>query len=132
MMKFIKTMNKFPSSVWKRTKFCKCYWYSPKNNEMSIEESGSIGYTLDVCVILQIASMDSIVDGSNGKQGQQDKKVRKLKSKLNRDMQAVILKQRNGPIGAEILFTYCAMFNHFAEDELGGVPISDFDCVPDI
>lgn len=27
-------------------------------------------------------------------------------------MQAVILKHRNGAIGAEVPFTYCAMFNH--------------------
>ena len=32
-------------------------------------------------------------------------------------MQAVILKQRNGTIGAEVTFTYCAMFNYFADKE---------------
>ena len=105
--------------------------YSDVISMVSIKESGAIEYTSDVCIGLQMAAMDSIVDGSK-KQGQQEKKVRKLKSKLNRDMQAVILKQRNGQIGAEIPFTYCAMFNHFGEEELGGVPISDFDCVPDI
>ena len=106
--------------------------YSDVISMVSIKESGAIEYTSDVCIGLQMAAMDSIVDGSKGKQGQQEKKVRKLKSKLNRDMQAVILKQRNGQIGAEIPFTYCAMFNHFGEDEFGGVPISEFDCVPDI
>ena len=105
--------------------------YSDVISMVSIKESGAIEYTSDVCIGLQMAAMDSIVDGSK-KQGQQEKKVRKLKSKLNRDMQAVILKQRNGQIGAEIPFTYCAMFNHFGEDEFGGVPISEFDCVPDI
>ncbi|MBR0288314.1 MAG: hypothetical protein IJQ82_04990, partial [Selenomonadaceae bacterium] len=105
--------------------------YSDVISMVSIKESGAIEYTSDVCIGLQMAAMDSIVDGSK-KQGQQEKKVRKLKSKQNRDMQAVILKQRNGQIGAEIPFTYCAMFNHFGEEELGGVPISDFDCVPDI
>lgn len=106
--------------------------YSDVISMVSIKESGAIEYTSDVCIGLQMAAMDSIVDGSKGKQGQQEKKVRKLKSKQNRDMQAVILKQRNGQIGAEIPFTYCAMFNHFGEDEFGGEPISDFDCVPDI
>ena len=105
--------------------------YSDVISMVSIKESGAIEYTSDVCIGLQMAAMDSIVDGSK-KQGQQEKKVRKLKSKQNRDMQAVILKQRNGQIGAEIPFTYCAMFNHFGEDEFGGVPISEFDCVPDI
>ena len=106
--------------------------YSDVISMVSIKESGAIEYTSDVCIGLQMAAMDSIVDGSKGKQGQQEKKVRKLKSKLNRDMQAVILKHRNGQIGAEIPFTYCAMFNHFGEDEFGGEPISEFDCVPDI
>ena len=105
--------------------------YSDVISMVSIKESGAIEYTSDVCIGLQMAAMDSIVDSSK-KQGQQEKKVRKLKSKQNRDMQAVILKQRNGQIGAEIPFTYCAMFNHFGEDEFGGVPIGEFDCVPDI
>ena len=105
--------------------------YSDVISMVSIKESGAIEYTSDVCIGLQMAAMDSIVDGSK-KQGQQEKKVRKLKSKQNRDMQAVILKQRNGQIGAEIPFTYCAMFNHFGEDEFGGVPIGEFDCVPDV
>ena len=105
--------------------------YSDVISMVSIKESGAIEYTSDVCIGLQMAAMDSIVDGSK-KQGQQEKKVRKLKSKLNRDMQAVILKHRNGQIGAEIPFTYCAMFNHFGEDEFGGEPINEFDCVPDI
>ena len=105
--------------------------YSDVISMVSIKESGAIEYTSDVCIGLQMAAMDSIVDSSK-KQGQQEKKVRKLKSKQYRDMQAVILKQRNGQIGAEIPFTYCAMFNHFGEDEFVGVPISEFDCVPDI
>ena len=106
--------------------------YSDVISMVSIKESGAIEYTSDVCIGLQMAAMDSIVDGSKGKQGQQEKKVRKLKSKQNRDMQAVILKHRNGQIGAEIPFTYCAMFNYFGEDEFGGESISDFDYVPDI
>ena len=105
--------------------------YSDVISMVSIKESGAIEYTSDVCIGLQMAAMDSIVDGSK-KQGQQEKKVRKLKSEQYRDMQAVILKQRNGQIGAEIPFTYCAMFNHFGEDEFGGVPLGEFDCVPDI
>ena len=106
--------------------------YSDVISMVSIKESGAIEYTSDVCIGLQMAAMDSIVDSGKCKQGQQEKKVRKLKSQFERDMLAVILKQRNGPIGAEIPFTYCAMFNHFADDELAGVPISNFDCVPDV
>ena len=99
--------------------------YSDVISMVSIKESGAIEYTSDVCIGLQMAAMDSIVDGSKGKQGQQEKKVRKLKSKLKRDMQAVILKQRNGPIGAEISLTYCAMFNHFADENTVEFPDED-------
>ena len=42
-------------------------------------------------------------------------------------MQAVILKQRNGPIGAEIGFEYCAMFNHFEDKGTAGVSVKNFN-----
>ena len=41
-------------------------------------------------------------------------------------MQAVMLKQRNGPIGKEIPFEYCAMFNHFADKEPAGISAKNF------
>ena len=53
------------------------------------------------------------------KQGQKEKAVRELKIKTKRDMQVVILKQRNGAIGAEVPFIYCAMFNHFGDKGIG-------------
>ena len=49
--------------------------------------------------------MDKVVDSAK-KQGQKEKAVRELKAKIKRDMQAVILKQRNEPIGAEIALEY--------------------------
>ena len=61
------------------------------------------------------------------KQEQKEKAVRELKAKIKRDMQAVILKQRNGPIGGEISFEYCAMFNHFADKGFGGVTVKNFN-----
>lgn len=88
--------------------------YSDVISMVSIKESGAIEYTSDVCIGLQMAAMDSIVDNSK-RQGQQEKQVRQLKAEKLRKMQAVILKHRNGAIGAEIPFIYYAMFNHFED-----------------
>ena len=99
--------------------------YSDVISMVSIKESGAIEYTSDVCIGLQMTAMDKVVDSSK-KQGQKEKAVRELKTKVKRDMQAVILKQRNGPIGAEIPFEYCAMFNHFADKEFAGVSAKNF------
>ena len=100
--------------------------YSDVISMVSIKESGAIEYTSDVCIGLQMAVMDKVVDSSK-KQGQKEKAVRELKAKIKRDMQAVILKQRNGPIGAEIGFEYCAMFNHFADKGFDGVSVKNFN-----
>ena len=104
--------------------------YTDVISMVSIKESGAIEYTSDVCIGLQMAAMDKVVDSSK-RQGQQEKAVRQLKAQLKRDMQAVILKQRNGPIGAEIGFEYCAMFNHFEDKESDGVSAQNFYDAPD-
>ena len=99
--------------------------YSDVISMVSIKESGAIEYTSDVCIGLQMTAMEKVVDSSK-KQGQKEKAVRELKTKVKRDMQAVMLKQRNGPIGAEIPFEYCAMFNHFADKEPAGISAKNF------
>ncbi len=100
--------------------------YSDVISMVSIKESGAIEYTSDVCIGLQMSAMDKLVDSAK-KQGQKEKAVRELKAKTKRDMQAVILKQRNGPIGGEISFEYCAMFNHFADKGSDGVTVKNFN-----
>lgn len=104
--------------------------YSDVISMVSIKESGAIEYTSDVCIGLQMTAMEKVVDSAK-KQGQKEKAVRELKAKIKRDMQAVILKQRNGPIGAEIAFEYCAMFNHF-EDKVQDTFVRDFSDIPDV
>ena len=99
--------------------------YSDVISMVSIKESGAIEYTSDVCIGLQMTAMEKVVDSSK-KQGQKEKAVRELKAKIKRDMQAVILKQRNGPIGAEIALEYCAMFNHFEDKESDSLLLKSF------
>lgn len=48
--------------------------YSDVINMVLIKESGAIEYTSDVCIGLQIAAMDSIVEGAKDNQGEQEKK----------------------------------------------------------
>ena len=105
--------------------------YSDVISMVSIKESGAIEYTSDVCIGLQMSAMEQVVD-STKKQGQKEKVVRQLKAKVKRDMQAVILKQRNGPIGGEISFEYCAMFNHFADKESARVSMENFNYAADL
>ena len=100
--------------------------YSDVISMVSIKESGAIEYTSDVCIGLQMSAMDKVVDSAK-KQGQKEKAVRELKAKTKRDMQAVILKQRNGPIGGEISFEYCAMFNHFEDKGSDRVTVKNFN-----
>lgn len=66
------------------------------------KESGAIEYSADVLIGLQLVgagSKDFNVDGA--------------KSKRTRDVELVILKNRNGPTGGKIAFNYYAAFNYF-------------------
>ena len=103
--------------------------YSDVISMVAIKESGAIEYTSDVCIGLQMAAMDEV---TKGKQGKQEKQVRQLKAKFKREMQAVIMKQRNGAIGAEVPFEYCAVFNHFQDTELECEAFGNFDDIPSI
>lgn len=103
--------------------------YSDVISMVAIKESGAIEYTSDVCIGLQMAAMDEV---TKGKQGKQEKQVRQLKAKFKREMQAVIMKQRNGAIGAEVPFEYCAVFNHFQDTKLECEAFGNFDDVPRI
>ena len=77
----------------------------------ALKESGAIEYTADVCIGLQLANMEQIKIGTST--GKAEKTVRQMKGKTEREMEIVILKNRNGKIGDELQFKYYAMFHHF-------------------
>ena len=54
--------------------------------------------------------------------GKTEKTIRQMKGKTERDMEIVILKNRNGKIGDELQFKYYAMFHHFKTPEKNDVP----------
>lgn len=86
--------------------------YSDVISMASLKESGAIEYTADVCLGLQHANMEQIKAGTTGKA---EKTIRQMKGKSERDMEIVILKNRNGKIGEELSFLYYAMFHHFKD-----------------
>jgi replicative DNA helicase len=75
--------------------------YNSKDIDFSaFKESGSIEYSCDTLIGLQF----------------QDKSdPNEAKQKEPRDIEAVILKQRNGPVGAKINFSFHAKYNCFEE-----------------
>lgn len=71
----------------------------------SFKESGAIEYSSDVLIGLQLRGAgESGFDPTEAKQ------------RNPRDVEAVVLKNRNGPVGARIRFRYYPVFNFFAED----------------
>ena len=87
--------------------------YSDIISMAALKESGAIEYTADVCIGLQLANMDQIKVGTST--GKAEKTIRQMKGKSERDMEIVILKNRNGKIGDELQFKYYAMFHNFTE-----------------
>ena len=85
--------------------------YSDIISMAALKESGAIEYTADVCIGLQLANMEQIKIGTST--GKAEKTVRQMKGKTEREMEIVILKNRNGKIGDELPYKYYAMFHHF-------------------
>lgn len=75
--------------------------YNSKEIDFSaFKESGSIEYSCDTLIGLQF------MDKSD---------INEAKQKEPRDIEAVILKQRNGPVGTKVSFSFHAKFNYFEE-----------------
>lgn len=70
----------------------------------AFKESGAIEYTSDVLIGLQL-------EGAGGK----DFNATEEKQKNPRQIELVLLKNRNGATGAKIAFNYYPMFNYFEE-----------------
>lgn len=73
----------------------------------AFKDSGNIEYSSDVVIGMQLAGV-----------GRGDFNVNEAKAKNPREIELIILKNREGKIGQKIKFSYYPMFNHFVEDEL--------------
>ena len=78
--------------------------YSNKVSMQAFKESGAIEYSTDVLIGLQLMGT-----------GAKDFDVDTAKSKNPREIEAVILKNRNGRTGGKIGYNFYAMFNYFSE-----------------
>ena len=80
--------------------------YAAAASMEAFKESGGVEYSSDVLIGLQLKGA-----------GEKDFNATEAKSKNPREVEAVILKNRNGKVGEKVPFRYSAMFNHFAEVE---------------
>ena len=78
--------------------------YQNKASFAAFKESGSIEYSVDVCIGLQLAGV-----------GKKDFDVDAAKAAEPREIELIVLKQRQGKTGIKIGFDYIPRFNHFAE-----------------
>lgn len=78
--------------------------YQNKASFAAFKESGSIEYSVDVCIGLQLAGV-----------GKKDFDVDAAKAAEPREIELIVLKQRQGKTGIKIGYDYIPRFNHFAE-----------------
>lgn len=78
--------------------------YQNKASFAAFKESGSIEYSVDVCIGLQLAGV-----------GKKDFDVDAAKAAEPREIELIVLKQRQGKTGIKIGFDYIPRFNHFTE-----------------
>ena len=71
----------------------------------AFKESGAIEYSSDVLIGLQLQGA-----------GAKDFDVNEAKSKNPREIELVVLKNRNGKTGSKVKFRFYAMFNYFKEE----------------
>ena len=80
--------------------------YSVSVSMQAFKESGAIEYSSDVLIGLQLKGM-----------GQKDFDVNEAKKKSPREIELVILKNRNGSTGDKLGYRYYPLFNYFEEEE---------------
>lgn len=101
--------------------------YSGEIKLDSFKESGGIEYGSDVVLALQPAHIARKLEGMDEKKGKAEasKLMRQLKGSPTREVELVILKNRNGFTPAEGLpFIYSARCNHMAEGSLDIEPMN--------
>ena len=88
--------------------------YTTTANMGAFKESGSIEYSSDVLIGLQLKGIADIKQNANAK-NEANKFIDAEKEKEVRSIELKILKNRNGATGATIEYTYKARYNYFTE-----------------
>lgn len=93
--------------------------YTAAATMSAFKESGAIEYGSDVLLALQPAGMEEA--GTDRQKAANKKKLDTCKASEVRQVEAVILKNRNGKTGGSITFNYYAMFNCFEETDAAAI-----------
>ena len=88
--------------------------YSTEVNMAAFKESGAIEYGSDVLMALQPQGMKPGYTATEQKDNAQ--LVKKCKASEDRNVEAVILKNRNGRTGGKVGFSYNSLFNSFSQN----------------
>ena len=86
----------------------------------SFKESGAVEYSADLVIGLQLKCLeeDLFNTAAQTKIKEKRERIREAKSQDPREIQAVILKNRNGSTGGVIDLKYYPRFNYFVEGEV--------------
>lgn len=87
--------------------------YASEVNMAAFKESGAIEYGSDVLIALQPQGMQPGTTATIQKENTET--VKRCKQSEQREIEAVILKNRNGATGGKIAFDYYTLFNYFVE-----------------
>lgn len=88
--------------------------YTSEVNMAAFKESGAIEYGSDVLLALQPQGMKPGYTKTEQKDNAEQ--VKRCKRSDVREVEAVILKNRNGKTGGKVGFKYYSLFNHFEKD----------------
>ena len=80
--------------------------YKTEANMAAFKESGAIEYGCDVLIGMQLAGMNTKIT---------EELIRQKKQADPREVELIILKNRNGRVGATLPYNYYAKFNYFKE-----------------
>lgn len=81
----------------------------------SFKESGAIEYSADVVLGLQLACLEEELFTKEGKVADKRERIKMAKSENPRQIQLIVLKNRNGETGGRVDFDYYPQFNYFYE-----------------
>lgn len=87
--------------------------YSAAATMTAFKESGAIEYSSDILIALQPQGMRETEKDAD--KAENRKIIANCKANKVRDIEAVILKNRNGATGGRVSFKYNSLFNHFEE-----------------
>jgi len=88
--------------------------YNQGANAAAFKESGAIEYAADVLIALQVRGVDSYKQTPSAKTGN-NKTTRGAMSETRREIELIILKNRNGRMGMEIAYDFYTPYNYFTE-----------------